>query len=348
MVLTLQNSLQQTVSLMPKVELHRHLEGSLRLSTLVEISQQYGMEVEDEETLRPFVQMMPNEPRNSSRFLSKFHTLRQFYRTEAIVERLVNEVVEDAASDHIHYLELRFTPRALCNMIGCPMIDMVQLVCEAGNAAAHRYGVEVRYIVSMNRHEAVEVGEATLAAALAHRLRGVVALDLAGDEANFPVHPFYDIFQHARQAGLYITVHAGEWAGAQSVRDALEVLGAHRIGHGLNVVHDATLIAELIERGTALELCPTSNVLSGIVETLPLHPIHQLTARGVATTLNTDDPLVCDITLSQEMLMLMQAFDLTLDDLKQYMLRAARHAFLPLDERQRLVDTLQAFYATIP
>lgn len=332
---------------MPKVELHRHLEGSLRLSTLVEIGQQYGMEVEDEETLRPFVQMMPNEPRNSSRFLSKFHTLRQFYRTEAIVERLVSEVVEDAAADHIHYLELRFTPRALCNMIGCPMIDMVQLVCEAGNAAASRHGVEVRYIVSMNRHEAVELGEATLAAALAHRLRGVVALDLAGDEANYSARPFQDVFAHARQSGLYITAHAGEWAGAQSIRDALEVLGAHRIGHGLNSVHDGDLLAELAAREVALELCPTSNVLSGIVESLPLHPIHQLTERGIATTLNTDDPLVCDITLSQEMLMLMQAFDLALDDLKKYMLRAARHAFLPTDERQRLVDTLQTRYATI-
>lgn len=332
---------------MPKVELHRHLEGSLRLSTLVEIGQQYGMEVEDEETLRPFVQMMPNEPRNSSRFLSKFHTLRQFYRTEAIVERLVSEVVEDAAADHIHYLELRFTPRALCNMIGCPMVDMVQLVCEAGNAAARRHGVEVRYIVSMNRHEAVEVGEATLAAALTHRLRGVVALDLAGDEANYSARPFHDVFAHARQVGLYVTAHAGEWAGPQSIREALEVLGAHRIGHGLNSVHDGDLLAELAAREVALELCPTSNVLSGIVEALPLHPIHRLTERGIATTLNTDDPLVCDITLSQEMLMLMQAFDLALDDLKQYMLRAARHAFLPADERQRLVDTLQTRYATI-
>lgn len=345
--MTLQESLQQTVSLMPKVELHRHLEGSLRLSTLVEIGQQYGMEVEDAEALRPFVQMMPNEPRNPSRFLSKFHTLRQFYRTEAIVERLVREVVEDAAADHIRYLELRFTPRALCSTIGCSMSDMVELVCEAGNTAAKQTGLELRYIVSMNRHEAVEVGEATLDAALMHRARGVVALDLAGDEANFSVHPFYDIFYHARQVGLYITVHAGEWAGAQSVRDALEVLRAHRIGHGLNSVYDRDVLTELVARGTALELCPTSNLLSGIVESLPLHPIHQLTERGVTTTLNTDDPLVCDITLSQEMLRLMQAFNLTLDDLKQYMLRAARHAFLPTDERQQLFTALQAHYATI-
>jgi adenosine deaminase len=333
---------------MPKVELHRHLEGSLRLSTLVEIARQYGMEVRDEDALRPFVQMMPNEPRNSSRFLSKFYTLRQFYRTEAIIERLVTEVVEDAAADHIHYLELRFTPRALCNMIGCPMTEMVDLVCQAGSAAAERFGIEVRYIVSINRHEAVEVGEAALAAALKCRARGVVALDLAGDEVNYPVHPFCDIFQHARREGLYITVHAGEWAGSQSIRDALEVLGAHRIGHGLNAIHDAALTAELTRRGTALELCPTSNVLSGIVEGLAVHPIHVLTQHGVITTLNTDDPLVCNVTLSQEMLMLMQTFQLTLEDLKQYMLRAAQHAFLPPERRQQLIQTLQTYYAAIP
>jgi adenosine deaminase len=346
-VLTLQENLQQTVFLMPKVELHRHLEGSLRLSTLVEIAQQYGMEVEDEDTLRPFVQMMPNEPRNPSRFLSKFYTLRQFYRTQAIVERLVTEVIEDAAADHIHYLELRFTPRALCNMIGCPMAEMVELVCQAGSAAAERAGIDVRYIVSINRHEAVELGEAALAAALKCRSRGVVALDLAGDEVNYPVHPFCDIFQQAHREGLYITVHAGEWAGSQSIRDALEVLGAHRIGHGLNVIHDAALTAELAQRGTALELCPTSNVLSGIVEGLSTHPVHALTQRGVTTTLNTDDPLVCNVTLSQEMLMLMKTFQLTLEDLKQYMLRAARNAFLSVEERQQLIQTLQTQYTTI-
>lgn len=331
---------------MPKVELHRHLEGSLRLSTLVEIGRQYGMEVDDVEALRPFVQMMPNEPRNSSRFLSKFYTLRQFYRTEAIVERLVSEVIEDAAADQIRYLELRFTPRALCNMMGCSLMNMVGLVCSAGNAAAARCGIDVRFIVSMNRHEAILTGEATLEAAIAHRAQGVVALDLAGDEANYPAAPFREIFQQARREGLFVTVHAGEWAGPHSVRDALEVLGAHRIGHGLNAVYDDDLIAELIAREVALELCPTSNILSGIVEGLPQHPIHTLTVRGVATTLNTDDPLVCNITLSREMLLIAQTFALSLDDLKQYMLRAARYAFLPDDERQRLVDTLQALYAT--
>lgn len=347
MVLTLRENLQQVVSLMPKVELHRHLEGALRLSTLVEIGQQHGMEVANVDALRPFVQMMPDEPRNPSRFLSKFYTLRQFYRTAEVVQRLVSEVIEDAAADHIHYLELRFTPRALCSMMNCSLVDIVELVCQAGNAAAARCGIEVRYIVSMNRHETIATGERTLEAALANRAQGVVALDLAGDEANYPAAPFRDIFQQARREGLFVTVHAGEWAGAQSVRDALDVLGAHRIGHGLNAVQDERLVDELIERGIALELCPTSNVLSGIVAALPQHPVHDLTVRGVTTTLNTDDPLVCNVTLSQEMLLTAQAFNLSLDDLKRYMLRAARHAFLPIDERQRLVDTLQALYATI-
>lgn len=342
-MLTLQDRLQERVAVLPKIELHRHLEGSLRLSTLAEIAREY-MNIEDSTTLRPLVQMMTDEARDSSSFLSKFVMLRQFYRSEAIVARLVEEVIEDAANDHITYLELRFTPRALCSMINCPMPHMVGLVCEVGNAAAIQHNLKVRYIIGMNRHESVELGDDTLNAALAHCDKGVVGLDLAGDEANYSALPFRAIFQRAHANGLYTTVHAGEWAGVDSIREAVLELEADRIGHGLNLIHDEATLQLVIERGIALELCPTSNVLSGIVSSLEQHPIDTLTRCGVATTLNTDDPSVCDVTLSNEIEALAQTFSLSLNDIQGYMLRAAQHSFLPPHERQALTATLLTHY----
>lgn len=344
-MLTVQDTLRDAIAVLPKVELHRHLEGSLRLATLVDIAQEYGMAMNSTDTLLPLVQMTAQDVRDSSRFLSKFMALRQFYRSEAVVARLVTEVIEDAAQDHITYLELRFTPKALCSYTGTPMPTMVELVCHAGNAAAERCGITVRYIVSMNRHESVVLGSNALDAALAHMDKGIVGLDLAGDEANYSALPFSGIFQRARAAGLYITVHAGEWAGADSIRAAILELSADRIGHGLNLLHDQATLELVAERHIALEMCPTSNLLSGTVASLEEHPVNVLTQAGVATTLNTDDPSVCNITLSQEIEGLAQTFSLSLEDIQGYMLRAARHSFLPPVERHTLMATLAAHYA---
>src|SRR5688572_3310844 len=173
---------------MPKIELHRHFEASLRLETMLEIAQQTGIEMPEYEleTLRPFVQVMPDEERSSRHFLSKFMTLRQFFRSPEIIERIAREIVEDAARDNVHYMELRFTPKALTNMTQAPLETIVPLVCDAANAAADEFGIIVRYIVSMNRHEPLALGEPVLRAAINNRHRGVVGIDLAGDEANFP------------------------------------------------------------------------------------------------------------------------------------------------------------------
>lgn len=337
-----------TVREMPKIELHRHLEGSVRLETLLDIAQQYGMEMPDytAETLRPFVQMMPDETRDSKHFLSKFMTLRQFYRSEDIVARIAREVVEDAARDNVQYMELRFTPKALCNFLQCPYHEMVELVCDVGNQAARECGIQVRYIISMNRHESVELGEMALQAALKHVDKGVVGLDLAGDEANHSALPFRDLFARAKAHGFFITIHAGEWAGAGSVWDAIGNMKADRVGHGIKVLQDPAMVNVVVEREIALEICPTSNYLSGIVDDIAEHPMKELTRQQVLTTINTDDPSICDVTLSEEIARAIQYMSLSLADVKSYTLRAARTAFLPRHEREALVRQFQGFFAT--
>lgn len=332
-----------TVQAMPKIELHRHLEGSLRLSTLVDIAKQYGIEMPeyDVETLRPFVQMMPDEERNPQHFLSKFMTLRQFYRSNEIVARVARELVEDVAADNIRYFEMRFTPKALCNITEEPLANMVPLVCDAANEAAERCGITVRYILSMNRHEALELGEQTLRAALNNRHHGVVGLDLAGDEANYDGLEFRHLFLRAKAAGLGITIHAGEWAGAGSVWNAIGNLGADRIGHGIHVLDDPAMVQVLIDKQITLEVSPSSNVLSGTTRSMEEHPLIALNERGVLTTINTDDPLLCNITLTDEIVNTIQLMGMSMKEVQQSMLRAARSTFLPDDEKQQLVQEFE-------
>ncbi len=342
----LDDKLLAAVHALPKIELHRHLEGSLRLSTLVEIAREHGMEY-DEASLRPFVQMMPEETRNAQHFLAKFLTLRQFYRSLDIIARVTREAVEDAALDNVQYMELRFTPKALCNFTQLPLHVAVELVCDTANEAALAYGIQVRYIISMNRNESVELGELALKAALQNTHRGVVGLDLAGDEANFSALPFRALFQKAKAEGLFITIHAGEWAGANSVWDAVGNLRADRVGHGIHVLEDPAMVNVLVEREIALEVCPTSNYLSGIVDHLEEHPLIELTRQQVLTTINTDDPSICNVTLSEEIARAIQYMSLTLEEVKSYTLRAARTAFLPRAEREALVRHFQGLLATV-
>lgn len=335
------------IKALPKIELHRHLEGSVRLSTLSDIAREYNLAVPnyEPETIRPFVQITPNDPLTVEAFLSKFYVLRQFYCSTDIIRRIVRESVEDAALDNVRYMELRFTPLALGLATDTPISEVVPLVCETAHQAAKDFDVQVGLIVSMNRHEPLELGEEALAAALINRDKGVVGVDLAGDESRFAASPFYDLFQQARDAELGITVHAGEWAGADSVWDAVGNLGATRVGHGVRLLEDPAMVEVIRQRGTVLEVCPTSNYFSGVVESLAAHPLIALNESGVLTTINTDDPTICDVTLSDEIAISMHHMHLSLDAVKQSTLCAARAAFLPPVERDALVQRFEAWWA---
>lgn len=328
---------------LPKIELHRHLEGSLRLETLLSIAAEYHIPIPSFslEGLRSHVQMMPDEPRTWERFLSKFQVLRLFYRSEAIIKRVTQEAIADAAADNVKYMELRFTPKALNNLLNATFEQIVACVCEAAEEAARQHDIRVNLILSINRHESFEVGEQVVDVAAQFCGRGVVGIDLAGREADFPALPFLPLFERAHALGLGVTIHAGEWLGADNVREAVEVLGADRIGHGIRAVEDSDLIAQLAARGAVLEVCPTSNVHSGVVANLSVHPLAELFRRGVKTTINTDDPLISNITLGSELKDVVDQTTLTLDDVKQQTLIAAGAAFLPADQKTALVNQFQ-------
>jgi len=254
---------------LPKAELHRHLEGSLRIATMMDIARQHGLTVPTSILrLSGMVQVVDEEPYTFSNFLDKFKTLRLFYRSPEVIERVTREAVEDAARDNVRYMELRFTPVALSRAERFPLHDVMDWVCDSAQKTADQFGITVKLIASVNRHESTDLAEQVAWLAADYQDRGIVGLDIAGNEAEFPGKPFAPIFREAKEAGLKITVHAGEWGGAENVREAIEVLGADRIGHGVRVLEDPNVVALAKERGTAFEVCVTSNYQSGVSPSL--------------------------------------------------------------------------------
>jgi adenosine deaminase len=328
---------------LPKVELHRHLEGTLRLTTMLDVAAEHGIVIPDDRLrLSSLVQMQEEEGFSFQTFLSKFNTLRLFYRSPEIIDRITREAVEDAARDHVRYMELRFTPVALSRAERFPLNDVIDWVIRSARAAAEQHGIIVRLIASVNRHESPELAEQVAWLAAERRDDGLVGIDLAGNEAEFSSDAFYGIFREARQSGLHITIHAGEWGPAANVREAIEELGAERIGHGVRVLEDPAVVALAGERRTPFEICVTSNHQSGVVPAPRAHPLGQMLDSGLNATINTDDPSVSRITLSNEYQTVCEVLALSQGALEGMILAAGEAAFLPDAERRVLVAQLKS------
>ncbi|MFZ5880992.1 MAG: adenosine deaminase [Chloroflexota bacterium] len=327
---------------LPKVELHRHLEGSLRLDTMLDIARAHGITIPASMLrLSGLVQVQDQDPQTFSNFLEKFKTLRLFYRSPDAIHRITREAVEDAARDNVHYMELRFTPVALSRAEGFPLHEVMDWVIDSARQAAQEFDIQVGLIASVNRHESPELAEQVAWLAAGRIERGVVGLDLAGNEAEFPSSPFVGIFKEARQAGLHITIHAGEWGPAANVREAIESFHTERIGHGVRVLEDPAVTALAVERQTTFEVCVTSNYQSGVVKDVGGHPLPTMLELGIRATLNTDDPSVSRITLSHEYYTAANALGLPLDVLRRSILTAAESSFLPEAEKSKLVARFQ-------
>ena len=335
--LSVLSNLRTQLHALPKIDLHRHLEGSLRLQTLAEIAQEHGIDLPsyDIEDLRPFV-TVTNQETGFHRFLEKFRLLRRFYPTQAAVERLAYEAVADAAADNIKYLELRFNPVALACEQGFSLDQVTTWVSSAVARAQRDCGVRTNLILQIGRDEDLGTALQIADIAMTRRSDSIVGLDLAGDETGYPARRFAEVFQQARREGLHATVHAGEAGNAENVREAIEMLGAERIGHGVRSIESSDIVQLIRERGVTLEVCPTSNLQTGVERRIWQHPLPDLLALNVRVTLNTDDPSISDTTLTDEYLTVMLAMGVTLEQIKQTIVTAARGSFQSPEERNRL------------
>lgn len=329
---------------MPKVDLHRHLEGSLRLKTLFDVAQKHDLDIPAStlEELRPQVQIT-DDPQTSDAFLSKFHVLRLFYCTPAIIKRFVYEAVTDAALDNVHYLELRFSPQALSRVYGFPLPEVTDWVIEAAQEAAVDHNIKVGLIVTLVRHDPIEQAAHVVRVAMDRKDKGIVGLDLAGDEVRYPPEPFIPFFTEAKQEGLGVTIHAGEWASAYGVAQALDKLCADRIGHGIRALENSKVLKMVMERKPIFEVCLTSNLQTGVVMEMAHHPFADMLDVGLPATLNTDDPTVSNCTLTDEFEIAVNKLGVSYERLRQMTLVSAEAAFLPKDEKKRLV----AYFKTL-
>ncbi|WP_052078657.1 adenosine deaminase [Spirochaeta lutea] len=301
----------------PKVELHRHLEGTFSLETLYNISKKNGLDTPNSfEEFKKAVQFPKNGDPDFLLFLSKFRT--DWYRSFDDVYQVVYNSVKDFKDDGLHYIELRFSPEHFSLQNNFNRLDITKLVVEAGNAAAAEIGVELTYLLTFNRSKQEEEDMISLYKKLMNlALPEVVGIDLAGDELNFPPEGFKRFFELVDSDGIPSTIHAGEVTPSSQIWTAIDTLHANRIGHGTSAINDPQLQTVLKDRGIALEQCITSNYQTGSWVDEQNHPLGRLFKSGVPVTINSDDPFIQDTSLSDDYRKTVRYFDFGVEELKK-------------------------------
>ncbi|MGH2935329.1 MAG: adenosine deaminase [Gaiellaceae bacterium] len=276
----------------PKIELHVHLEGTVRAPTLREIAKRNDYALPDDlESLYAF--------RDFRHFIEVWILTTNALRTAEDFRQIVTDYALEAASHGAVYLEGIFSPAERVRR-GCSWQEIFDGVCDGAEEARESTGVEVRLTPDIPRGFTMEEARATVEWAARYRDRGVVGVGLGGLEAEFPPEPYAEVFAIARSLGLGSVPHAGEAAGAASVRGALEALGADRLRHGIRAEEDPGLVRELAGRGIVLDVCPLSNLRTGAVASLAEHPLPRLVAAGVLCSISTDDPAMFDTDLTRD------------------------------------------------
>jgi adenosine deaminase len=321
---------------LPFIDLHRHLDGSVRLETIIDLAKQHSLKLPGYtvEELRPHAQVTQPQP-GLMAFIAKMLWMTRVLADTDACRRVTRENVEDAKREGIDYLELRFSPFFMAEPHGLDPGAVVAAVVEGAAEGAAATGVKVNLIGILSRTYGAEIAHKELAALLAHR-QHLVALDLAGDEANFPAPLFVEHFRKARDAGWRITIHAGEAGGPQSVWDAVRLLGAERIGHAARALEDPALVDFMLENRIAVEANLTSNVHTSTIPNLASHPLRHMLSRGLLASINTDDPGVSAIDLPYEFNVAAPAAGLTNEQIRQAQINALETAFLSEDEKRDL------------
>jgi adenosine deaminase len=287
------------VRALPKVQLHCHLEGTVRAATFRELAARRG--VGGPRATGPLEQTYAFA--TFGEFLLTFAEVCKALATPGDFARVAVDYVADAAAQGVRYAEIFISPSVWTYFHrDLDVRETVAAMRDALDREGARLGIEVAFICDLTRNFGAERALATArtAVALAEADLGVIGIGLGGDEANHPPAAFRDAYGYARAHGLHLVAHAGEAAGPESVRDAVRILGAERIGHGVRALEAPQLVDELVQRGIALELCPTSNLRTGAVAAGEPHPIGALDERGISCTLDADDPALFSTTLCEE------------------------------------------------
>jgi adenosine deaminase len=331
---------------LPKAELHCHLDGSLRPETMLELGRRYDkpMPAADADALRSY--MTVSDARNLEDYLERFAITLSVMQTEEALERIAFELAEDAAKDGVRYIEVRYAP-VLNVREGLSLEQAVEAPLRGLARAEQEHGITGRVIVTAIRNMAPSISQELAELAVAFRHQGVVGFDLAGGEAGNPARAHAKAFEYARSHDLACTCHAGEGDGPESVREAVHVCGAHRVGHATRLIEDTSLTDYCNDRRITLEICLTSNVQTRATQSYESHPFREYYDRGLNVVLNTDNRLMSGVTLTDEYVHAAHSLDFSFDELSRVALNGFESCFLPYEERMRLVASAQAEIAAL-
>lgn len=320
----------------PLTDIHRHLDGNIRPVTILELGQKHNLHLPAGtlEDLIPHVRVMSQELDLVS-FLSKLDWGVKVLADYDACRQIAYENVEDALNAQIDYAELRFSPWYMAMTHNLDPEGVVEAVIDGVIAGSRDLGVKTNLIGTLSRTFGQKACQKELDACLAYKDK-LVAIDLAGDELGKPGELFVDHFRQVRDAGLQITVHAGEAAGPESMWQAIRELGATRIGHGVKAIYDPKLMDYLAEHQIGIESCLTSNIQTNTFPSIESHPLKQFLDHGILATINTDDPAVEGIELPHEYEVAAPAAGLTQDDIRQAQENGLTIAFLDDEEKQAL------------
>ncbi|MFL5568902.1 MAG: adenosine deaminase [Gemmatimonadaceae bacterium] len=322
---------------LPKAELHCHLDGSVRADTLLELAreQRVQMPKQTPEELAAFMKV--DDAQSLDDYLRRFDVTISVLQSQEALERVAYELAEDAAEDGVRYIEVRNAP--ILNVVrGLTLVQAIEAPLRGLRRAENDFGITARFILCGLRQfppaDSLEMAKL----AVEFRNEGVVAFDLAGGEKGNPAAHHAEAFRYAREHNLAVTVHAGEGDGAESIRQAVHVCGADRIGHGTRLIEDPDLTQYVNDRRIALEVCLTSNVQTRVADSYATHPLREYFDRGLNVTLNTDNRLMSATTLTDEYVFAAEHLGFTVEELAAVALNGFESAFLPWEERVMLIE----------
>lgn len=337
----------------PKALLHDHLDGGLRPQTVIDLARESGyagLPAQDAETLSRWFSEAAYSG-SLERYLDTFQHTVGVTQTAPALSRVARECAEDLAADGVVYAEVRYAPELHVQQ-GLTLHQVVEAVLagfEEGVAAARSADHWIRVGVLLTAMRTATHSREIAELAVEYRDRGVVGFDIAGAEAGFPPTRHLDAFEYLRRENAHFTIHAGEAFGLPSIWEAIQWCGADRLGHGVRIVDDITidesgtprlgkLAAYVRDRRIPLELCPTSNIQTGVAPSIDKHPIGLLRDLGFRVTINTDNRLMSGTSMTREMQLCCEAFGWTLDDLQWLTVNAMKSAFIPFDERLDIIN----------
>jgi len=331
---------------LPKTDLHCHLDGSMRVKTILELAEQQKVKLpaDTEDGLAKAIHM-GEVCKSLEEYLVAFDVTLSVLQTADALYRSAYELAVDAAAENVRWLEVRYSP-ALHLQKGLKMTTVIDSVLDGLRAAKRETGIKCGVIVCGIRHINPQTSMRLAELSVAYKNRGVIGFDLAGAEASFPAKDHRDAFQLILKNNVNCTAHAGEAYGPESISQAIHNLGAHRIGHGTRLREDGDLLNYVNDHRIPLEVCPTSNVQTGAVSSLAAHPLKFYFDYGLRVTINTDNRLITDTTVTKELWVAHKELGLSLEDLATVIVSGFKSAFLPFREKQDMLRAINQEIAT--